>query len=108
MNEWVFFLAAVTALSATGFVVIAVLWMRKLRQTVSAALGEAALQQVRASQRFSEAVGQIQKRQRALEEQILALAQASAKLRQDVAVVASRVETSEREYRSLPLDRTVH
>ncbi len=32
-------------LVGNSFVVIAVLWMRKLRQTVSAALGEAALQQ---------------------------------------------------------------
>jgi len=108
MTQWVLFLAALTAIAATGFVLVAIMWLRKLRQTVATALSEAAHQQVRVAQRLSETVGQVQKQQRSLEQQMLGLAQTNVKLRQDITAIASRVELSEREQRPLPLDRTLH
>ncbi len=108
MNGWVLALAVSTALVATGFVVVAVLWLKKLRQTVASALSEAAHQQVRVAQRLSENVGQVQKQQRNLEQQMQNLVQANVKLRQDVAAIATRVEHSEREHFPMPMDRTVH
>ena len=92
MQDWILTFAAVTGLSVTGFVVVAALWMRKLRETVSNALTESANQQVQTAQRFSEALAQVQKQQRGYEQQLQTLAQANAQLRQGLVSIASQLQ----------------
>jgi len=93
MSEWVITVfTAATGLSATGFVVIAILWLKRLRETVSTALTEAANQQVRTSQRLGEAIAQLQKQQQHNEQQLQTLAQAGLRLRQELVNMSTRLE----------------
>ena len=108
MPYWVLLLAVSTTLAATGFVVVAVLWLKKLRQTVQTAMGDIASQQVLNAQRLSETIGQLQKQQRTLETQIQNLAQANDRLRQDMTAIATRVEHSEREMAQSSSARILH
>jgi DNA anti-recombination protein RmuC len=86
--------AAVTSLSTTGFVVVAVMWLRRLRETMSNALTEAANQQVRTAQRMADSLAQVQKQQKNYEQQIQMLAQANAQLRQGLVNVATRLDNT--------------
>ncbi len=106
MQIWILAFAAVTSISATGFVVVAVLWMRKLRETVSSALAEAANQQVRTAQRLSDALAHVQKQQRNYDQQLQLLAQANTQLRQGLATVATRLDHTRTE--SANDDHTIH
>ncbi len=92
MQDWIIAFAAVTAVSVTGFVVVAVLWLRKLRETVSTALAETANQQVRTAQRLGDALSHVQKQQQNYEQQLQNLAQAGLRLRQELVNVSARLE----------------
>jgi chromosome segregation ATPase len=92
MQEWIVAFAAVTGLSAAGFVVVAVLWLRKLRETVASALTESANQQIQTARRFSEAIAQIQKQQHGYEQQLQNLTQANSQLRQGLVNMASQLQ----------------
>ena len=92
MQEWTLGLAALSGISVTGFVVVAVLWLRKLREAVSSTLGESASQQVQTAQRFAEALAEVQKQQRGFERQLQTLAQSNAQLRQSLASVATQLQ----------------
>ncbi len=92
MQDWVLTFTAVTGVSATAFVVVAVLWLRKMRETVSAALAESANQQAQTAQRFSEAIAQVQKQHRGYEQQLQNLAQANTQLRQGLVTVATQLQ----------------
>ncbi len=106
MPDWVVLFAAVSILSATGFIVVAVLWLRKLRETVAAALAEAARQQLHTSQRLNETVAQVQKQQRGYEQQLQILSQANAQLRQGLVTVANRLDVTRAD--AIRGDQTVH
>lgn len=106
MPDSIVIFAAVSAVSATGFIVVAALWLRRLRETVSAALTEAARQQVRTAQRLEETVAQVQKQQHGYEQQLQILSQANAQLRQGLVTVANRLEVSRAE--AVRGDQTVH
>ncbi|MFY9287705.1 MAG: hypothetical protein WAO98_04305 [Alphaproteobacteria bacterium] len=95
MQDWILIFAAVTAFSATGFVVVAVLWLRKLRETVGTALTEAANQQVRTAQRLGDAIAQVQKQQHNYDQQLQNLAQAGLRLRQELVNVSTKLEHSQ-------------
>jgi chromosome segregation ATPase len=107
MQEWILAFAAVTGLSATGFVVVAVIWLRKLRETVSVALAESANQQVQTAQRFSEAIAQVQKQQRGYEQQLQTLAQANTQLRQGLVNVASQIQHGQ-QADAIRVEPTIH
>ena len=92
MQELILGFAAVTAVSAVGFVVIAALWLRKMRDSMSAALTESANRQVQTAQRFSEAIAQVQKQQRSYEQQLQILEQANSQLRQGLVTVATQLQ----------------
>jgi signal transduction protein with GAF and PtsI domain len=92
MQDLVLAFAAVTAISAAGVVVVAVLWLRKLRESVSSALAESTNQQVQTARRFSEAISEVQKQQRDYEQQLQNLAQANSQLRQGLVSVASQLQ----------------
>jgi conjugal transfer/entry exclusion protein len=106
MLNYIVLFAVVMALSTTAFVVVAVLWLRKLRETVSGTLAESVNQQIRTAHRLGEAVAQVQKQQRTYEQQLQNLAQANMRLRQELATVAHRLEHTETD--PARGDRTVH
>ncbi len=106
MQDWIVVFAAITAVSATGFVVVAVLWLRKLRETVSTALAEAANQQVRTAQRLSDALAQVQKQQHNYDQQLQNLAQAGLRLRQELVNVNARLEVHQSD--AVRGDSTIH
>ncbi len=109
LSDLVLGFAALTAVAATGFVGVAVFWLKKLRETMSLALAESASQQVRAAQRLNETVGQMQKQQQNYEQQLQGLTQANVRLRQEVLTLNNRMEHSERElHLAQPSDRTLH
>ena len=84
--------AAVSAFSATGFVVIGVMWLRRMKETVADALSETANQQIRTAQHFGDAISQLQKQQQHYDQQIQTLAQAGLRLRQEIINVSARLE----------------
>ena len=106
MQDWLLVPVAVTAFCATAFIVVAALWLRKLRATVSSALAEAANQQVRTAQRLSDALAQVQKQQRGYEQQLQLLSQANTQLRQGLVSVATRLEHGQAD--AGPGDQIIH
>ena len=96
-STWLFLFASAIAFSAIGFVAVAVLWLRKLRETVSTALSESARQQINTTQRMAEAISRLQKQQDSHNEQIHALAQAGLHIQQEIASIAKRLNTTESE-----------
>jgi hypothetical protein len=95
--EWLILFAGATAFSAVGFVLVAVIWLRKLRETVLSSLGEVAGQQVRTAQHASETVARMQKQQDCCAQQIHTLAQAGLRLQQEISAVTHRLENAQRE-----------
>ncbi|MDR3450576.1 MAG: hypothetical protein P4M15_12690 [Alphaproteobacteria bacterium] len=95
--ETAYILAAISAGSAIGFVVVALMWMKKLRDTVSASLAEAAGQQIRTSKRLNESLAEVQKQQESYNRQIQVLAQAGMRLQQELSNVANRIENTQGE-----------
>lgn len=106
MQDVILDFAAVTALSAAGFVVVAALWLRKLRESVSTALTEAANRQVQAAQRYSEALAEVQKQQSACEQRLQVLEQANFQLRQGLVSVAAQLQHGQVD--ALRVDPTIH
>src|SRR5882757_1337159 len=92
MQDYIVAFAALTAVSAIAFMGVAFLWLRRMRETVSLALSEAANQQVRTAQRLSDALAQVQKQQRTYDQQLQSLAQAGLRLRQELVNVSSQLE----------------
>jgi mRNA-degrading endonuclease RelE of RelBE toxin-antitoxin system len=74
--------AAVTALSATGFVLITVLWLRRMRESVSTTVADATNQQIRTIVRLGDALAHVQKQQRNYEQQLQSHAEVCLRLRQ--------------------------
>jgi predicted nucleic acid-binding Zn-ribbon protein len=95
--ELIYLFAGVTALSAVGFVSVAVVWLLKLRQTVSSALTEAAGQQIRMAQRLNESLAEVQKQQENYNRQIHVLAQAGLRLQQELSHVTNRLDNTQSE-----------
>jgi hypothetical protein len=81
-------LAGTVAIAATAFVVMTLLWLKKLRETVFSLLGETAGQQIRTAQRLNERLALIEKRHRLYERQIDALASANARLQHELVEIA--------------------
>jgi biopolymer transport protein ExbB/TolQ len=95
--EWLYLFSGAIALSAVGFVYVAVTWLRKLRETLSTALAEAAGQQIRTAQRLNESIAQVQKQQDNYNHQVQILAQAGMRLQQELSNVTSRLDNTQSE-----------
>lgn len=95
MSIWVIAFAASTALACAGFVVVAVLWLKKLRDTLASALKETASQQLRTSQRFGETIAQMQRKQQLYEQRLQTLTEANIRMRQELNLVAGKIEIEE-------------
>jgi chromosome segregation ATPase len=96
-TELLYLFTGGTLLCSAGFVFVAIIWLRKMRETVSGALAEAAGQQIRTSQRLNEAIAQVQKQQDSYNQQIHILAQAGMRLQQELSSVANRLDSSHSE-----------
>ena len=107
MSEWVLLFATATSLSAIGFICVAVIWLRKLRETVALALSEAAGQQIRTAQRHNQLISQLQKQHDTLGQQVHTLAQAGLRLQHEISNVSNKLESAQDE---TPMRRasTVH
>ena len=109
MTEWAIAFIASTALAAIGFVVVAVLWLKKLRDTLSLALGETAGQQIRSSQRISETISALQRRQQLSEQRLQTLTEANIRMRQELNELAGKVELTDRDQPTSTLpSRMIH
>ena len=95
--EWLYLFAGAIALSALGFVCVAVLWLRKLRDAVSSSMTEAAGQQILNAQRLGDTVARLQKQQDNYTKQINVLAQAGMRLQQELSTLSSRLDHSQEE-----------
>jgi cell shape-determining protein MreC len=95
MTIWAIAFIISTALAATGFVVVAILWLRKLRETLAGALGETAGQQIRTAQRLSEALAQIQRQQTLNNQRIQSLAEANIYLQKELSSLSERLDTND-------------
>ncbi|MFA5040655.1 MAG: hypothetical protein WC464_03360 [Bdellovibrionales bacterium] len=95
--EWVILFAGVAALSAAGCVLIAVIWLRKLRETVIATLTETAGQQILTAQHLSESIARLQKQQDNYAQQVQTLAQAGLRLQQEISNVSNRLTSAQTE-----------
>ncbi|MFA4993927.1 MAG: hypothetical protein WC521_01285 [Bdellovibrionales bacterium] len=96
-SEWLYLCIGVIILSVAGFVCMAVLWLRKLRESVIASLSEVAEQQIRSAQRTCESIAQIQKQQDTYNQQIHSLAQAGLRLQQEISSVSNRLSNTQSE-----------
>lgn len=106
MQEWILGFAAITSLSAVGFVIVAIMWLWRLRESVSSALADSARQQIHTAEKLTETLEQVQKQQDEYEQQLLALAQANSQLRQGLVNVVTRLDHSFSD--ASPNDRTLH
>jgi len=97
-QEWMYLFAGATALTTAGVIGVGVVWLLKLRDTVSSALTEAAGQQVRTAQRLSESIAQLQKQQDSYTTQINVLAQAGVRLQQELSNVTNRLENAQSDH----------
>lgn len=108
MTLWSIAFILSTALGAAGFVVVAVLWLRKLRESLGGALAEAARHQMRTTQRLSETIASLQRQQQATEQRLEILAQANLRLKSELDQLAGRVETTDPTTTSTPPHRILH
>ncbi len=97
MDIWVISFVVSTALAATGFVVVAVVWLKKLRETLSGTLAETVSQQVRNAQHVSETLTELQLHQQLYEQRLQTLTEANIRMRQDLNEMANKVALSESE-----------
>lgn len=108
MNAWAILFIASTVLAALGFVAVAVLWLKKLREALSIALGETAHQQVRTAQRFGETLAEMQRHQRLYEQRLQTLTEANIHMRQELNALAGKIELSERSQDEFRGSRLIH
>jgi len=106
LPEYLYLFAGAITLSAIGFVCVAVIWLRKLRETLATALAEAAGQQIRNNQRVNDAISQVQKQQDSYARQVQVLAQAGMRLQQELSTVTHRLDNAQSDHARG--DQTVH
>lgn len=106
MKDLIIILGSITAVSISGLVVIAAVWLRKWREIVISNMAEMANQNIRTAQRLGDTIAQLQKQQRTYEDQLQVLSQANAQLRQGLVNVATRLDNSQTELSRG--DHTVH
>lgn len=102
MTFWSLVFMASTAFAALGFVVVAVLWLRKLRETISTALGETAGQQLRSSQILHDKITHLQTQQMLHKDRLEDLTAANNQLRKELGQLAGRVNTEDKKANSSP------
>jgi hypothetical protein len=95
--EWFYLLICAVALSLTGTILFASLWLKKFRDAFSASLTEMAGHQIRTAQRISESIAELQKQQDCTTRQIHTLAQEGLRLQREISAVSSRLDNADEE-----------
>ena len=108
MQDIILAFAAITGLSAAGCIVVAALWLRKFRQTMSVALAETSNQQLKTSQRLNDVIAYMQKQQRSYEQQLQTLTQANTQLRQGLVTVATQLQHGGNQVDASRSEPTIH
>jgi len=96
-SDWLFIFVGVTVLSAVGFVFVALLWLRRLRENVLNYLSETAGQQILTARRLDESISELQKQQENCAMQIQTLAHAGLRLQQEISNVSNRLSSVQTE-----------
>jgi len=99
---------ASTALAAIAFVVVAVLWLKKLRETLATTMAEAALQQIKTSQRLGDALALLEDRQGQDRRRLDLLTQTTMLLKREVESRGQRTKVTERDAERPPSTRVLH
>jgi hypothetical protein len=81
--------------AAGAFVVGAMLWLKRLRANLAAAVSEALTRQISHGEKVEEALGVLQHNQKKMEGQVLLLAEAQTRARNDINLLAQRFEQRE-------------
>jgi len=100
-----------TTLAAAGFLVVAVVWLRKLRGSLGKALAETATHQLRSTQRLSESMALLQQQQQTQENQLHELAEHVLRMRQELTSLEGHLEPDQPDPEHLPPPpphRTIH
>lgn len=100
---------AIVGLAALAFVVGAMMWLKRLRQHLAGAVGDALTRQIQHGQKVEETLMLMERRQKALEVQVQTLAQAQARARADIAALTNKL--GQRDIASdivIPRDRMLH
>lgn len=108
MTIWPIIFIASTSFAAIGFVVVAVLWLKKLRTTISTALGETAGQQLRSSQNLHDRLENMQKQFQLYEDRLQTLTTANIHMRHELTKLASKDKTAEHEAEQQGTTRVLH
>lgn len=106
IQEWLVIFAGAVTLSAVGFVSVAVMWLKKVRETVAVTLADSAEQQKYAHQKLNDALSKVQRQQDDYARQITVLAQAGIRLQREISDVAERVDNAHGE--QLRAGQTLH
>lgn len=82
-------------LATGGFVLGAMVWLKRLRASLASTVAEALSRQIHHGQKVEEALALLQKNQRQMEGHVQTLAQAEARSRSDIALLRERLEQRE-------------
>jgi hypothetical protein len=95
LNPPVLILFGILGIAAIAFVTGAMLWLKRLRQHLGTAVGDALSRQVQHGRKVEEALDILTRNQKQMEAQVQAMAQINARLRADLTALAQRVEQRE-------------
>jgi hypothetical protein len=99
MNAWInlptLIMLSIMVAGAAGFVVGAMLWLKRLRANLASAVSEALARQITHGQKVEEALSVLQQNQKKMEGQVLLLAEAQTRARNDINALAQRFEQRE-------------
>lgn len=100
--------ALTAAFTALGIVIMLVRQVRVLKRSLVTALNETAEHQIRTTQKLADAITTLQKQQKLYEQQLLAIAQAGQKLREDITIVARHIDRSRGDEAETTGQRVLH
>ena len=95
MNLPTLIMLGILVIGAGAFVVGAMLWLKRLRANLAAAVSEALARQITHGQKVEEALAVLQQNQKKMEGQVLLMAEAQTRARNDINALAQRFEQRE-------------
>lgn len=95
LNVPTLIILAIMIIAVSGFVVGAMLWLKRLRANLASAVSEALARQITHGQKVEEALAVLQQNQKKMEGQVLLLAEAQTRARNDINTLAQRFEQRE-------------
>ncbi len=108
MSLWGLVFVISTGAAACAFVVVAILWLKKLRETLAVALGESVSQQIKTTRRLSDTLDSLERQQHHYEQRLETLTAATLRMRQDINHLDGRLEMTERDINPSTIPRLLH